>query len=184
PVGGWGQLHNTADGLDPEPIPESVHEHDQLLGPSSSAAKNAEAAFKISLARRSSRFSRSKPLRRSRSSELNPGFRPSSISTRRTHLRTVSAVGPNFSATETIASHCESQCCSASNTIRTARSRSSTGYFPGLFWSVMTPSSQGLEPARYSGRFTSVANSIVDSSDKAESGVAIVWLLSVAFTCF
>src|SRR5690606_24041994 len=73
--------------------------------------------------------------------------------TRRTHLRTVSAVGPNFSATETIASHCESQCCSASNTIRTARSRSSTGYFPGLFWSVMTPSSQGLEPARYSGRF-------------------------------
>src|SRR5690606_22295288 len=30
----------------------------------------------------------------------------------------------------------------------------------------------------------SVANSIVDSSDKAESGVAIVWLLSVAFTCF
>src|SRR5690606_15593200 len=52
-----------------------------------------------------------------------------------------------------IASHCESQCCSASNTIRTARPRSSTGYFPGLFCSVMTPSSQGLEPARYSGRF-------------------------------
>src|SRR5690606_16610917 len=88
----------------------------------------------------------------------------------RTHLRTVSAVGPNFSATETTASHCESQCCSASNTIRTARSRSSTGYFPGLFWSVMTPSSQGLEPARYSGRFR---HQLIDSLVVSADGQAI-----------
>ena len=72
-----------------------------LLGPSSSAAKKADAAFKISFARRSSRFSRSNALSRSRSSVVNPGRRPSSISTRRTHRRTVSGVGPNFSATET-----------------------------------------------------------------------------------
>ena len=48
-------------------------------------------------------------------------------SKRRTHLRTVSGVGPNLSATDVIAAHCDPQCRSASNTIRTARSRNSTG---------------------------------------------------------
>ena len=51
---------------------------------------------------------------------------------RRTHLRTVSGVGPSFSATEAIASHCEPQCRWASKTIRTARSRISSGYFPDV----------------------------------------------------
>ena len=43
-------------------------------------AKKAEAALRISLARRSSRTSRSSPLRRSRSSLVSPGRRPSSVS--------------------------------------------------------------------------------------------------------
>ena len=49
---------------------------------------------------------------------------------RRTHLRTVSGVGPSFSATDEIASYCEPQSRWASKTIRTARSRISSGYFP------------------------------------------------------
>ena len=36
----------------------------------------------------------------------------------------------------------------------TARSRISTGYFPGRRCSVMAPSSQGLEHAQYPGRFS------------------------------
>ena len=89
--------------------------------------ESADARFKISFARRNSRFSRSSSFNRCRSSVVSPGRCPSSISTRRPHLRTVSGVGPSFSATEQIASHCDPLWRSASNTIRTARSRISTG---------------------------------------------------------
>jgi len=51
---------------------------------------------------------------------------------------------------EQIAAHCESCSSWCSNTMRTARSRSSCGYLVDL---VMAPSSQGLEPPRFPTRF-------------------------------
>jgi hypothetical protein len=59
---------------------------DHLLGRrSSSAPKKAAADFKISLARRNSRTSRSSVFSRSRSSLVSPGRNPSSVSAFRTH---------------------------------------------------------------------------------------------------
>ena len=45
----------------------------------------------------------------------------------------------------------------APNTIRTARSRISSGYFPRRRCSVMAPSSQGSEPAQYPVRFNPIS---------------------------
>ena len=53
---------------------------------SSSAPKKAAAAFKISLARRSSLISRSSSFIRARSSVVSPGRSPASVSARRTHM--------------------------------------------------------------------------------------------------
>ena len=65
---------HSADRLDPEPVAVCVDERDYLFDwRSSSAPKKADAAFKISFARRSSRFSRSSSLIRARSSVVTPG---------------------------------------------------------------------------------------------------------------
>ena len=54
---------HSADRLDPEPVTVFVDERDYLFDwRSSSAPKKADAAFKISFARRSSWFSRSSSL--------------------------------------------------------------------------------------------------------------------------
>lgn len=59
-VGAWGDLQGVADRLDPELVLVCIDVVDYLVcGRSSSAAKKAEADFRIMLARRSSRFSRS-----------------------------------------------------------------------------------------------------------------------------
>jgi hypothetical protein len=59
-VGAGGNLQDLADRLDPERRLVRVDVGDYLVrGRSSSAAKKADADFRISLARRSSRFSRS-----------------------------------------------------------------------------------------------------------------------------
>src|SRR5680860_116792 len=68
----------------------------------------------------------------------------------RTHLRSISAVMPNFVATEPIAAPWESYSPLCSRTIRTARSLTSRGY---LFCVFMTPSSQRLESPAKAGRF-------------------------------
>src|SRR6266545_2752911 len=150
-VGGRGDRQQLADRLDPEPVLVGVDVGDHLLGRrSSSAAKKAEALLRISLARRSSRFSRSRAFRRSRSSVVRPGRRPSSVSARRTHLRSVSEETPNLPAIEQIAAHCEGCSSWCSNTMRTARSRSSCGYLPCL---VMAPTSHESEPPEIPGRF-------------------------------
>ena len=86
----------------------TVDEGDHLLGRwSSSAAKKAEAALRISLARRRSRTSRSRPLSRSCSSLASSGCEPQQSQPRRTHLRRVSADTPNLRAIEVMAAHCE-----------------------------------------------------------------------------
>src|SRR5919198_3033757 len=151
-VGGRGDRQQRADRLDPDPVPVGVDVGDHLLGRrSSSAAKKAEALFRTSLARRSSRFSRSRAFRRSRSSLVRPGRRPSSTSARRTQLRSVSCEMPNLAAIEVIAAHCEGCSSWCSNTMRTARSRTSWGY---LLRRVMAPTSHELEPPRNPERFT------------------------------
>jgi hypothetical protein len=104
PVRRRGELQRGADRLDPEAVPVSV-DVGVRRRPSSSVAKKSDADRRISLARRSSKFSRSSCLSRSRSSVLRPGRSPASTSARRTHLRTVSAAGPSISATAQIASH-------------------------------------------------------------------------------
>ena len=90
-----------ADRLDPEQALVLVDEGAQrLVGCGSrSRAKNADAALRISLARRNSRFSRSSSLIRCASALVMPGRAPPSISVWRTHLRTVLADAPSFSAT-------------------------------------------------------------------------------------
>jgi hypothetical protein len=102
---------------------------------SSACAKYADAFRRISFARRSSRTSRSSSFTRARSSLDGPDLRPRSRSSRLTQFRRVSLEQPIFSAIDTIAVYCESYSRSCSNTIRTARSRTSGEYFFAL---VMT----------------------------------------------
>ena len=66
PIRGWGDLQDTADRLDPKLLAVLVDEglQDLMRRSSSAWAKNALASFKISLALRSSRFSRSRSLMR------------------------------------------------------------------------------------------------------------------------
>jgi hypothetical protein len=71
--------------------------------------KKADAAFTISLARRSSATSRLSRMISADSSQVAPARWPVSTSAWRTHLRTVSAVPiPSFWAIAPIAAHCES----------------------------------------------------------------------------
>ncbi len=111
-----------------------------------------EDFLRISLARRSSRISRSSSFILARSSLVVPARRPSSFSCWRTHLRSVSGVQPIFCAIDWIVAHCDGWSRSCSNTIRTARSRTSGEYLVLLF---MTPSSQFLESPANPGRFSS-----------------------------
>src|SRR5687767_6851310 len=90
-VGAWGDRaavlrQHPADRLDPEsPTIDHVatvlvdKPHERGDGRSSSAAKKADAVFKIAFARRSSRFSRSNSTSRRRSSLETPGLVPASI---------------------------------------------------------------------------------------------------------
>jgi hypothetical protein len=134
PVGVRGDLaamlaEHPADRLDPEPRAMFVDERDHFLDwRSSSAPRKADAASRISFARRSSLFSHSSSFIGARSSVVSPGRRPWSTSARRTQSRSVSRWMSSFSATDSIASlHCDGYSCAWSSTIRIARSRSSSG---------------------------------------------------------
>ena len=96
-VGGGSELQSGADRLDSPSTLPSIDVANYLFGrPSSSVAKKIEASFNISLARRSSLTSRSSSLIFSCSSVVSPGRSPSSISVRRTQIRSVSGVIPSF----------------------------------------------------------------------------------------
>src|SRR3954469_3691099 len=148
-----GDRQHLADRLDPVGIAVLVDERlHRLNGRSSSAiAKYADAFRRISLACRSSRFSRSSALIRSRSSVLGPPRRPLSLSDCRIQLRSLSPEQPILAAIELIAAHCEACSLWWSSTIRTARARTS-GEYGGVRF-VMAPSSQELEPPGNPGRF-------------------------------
>ncbi|GAQ65241.1 zinc-binding dehydrogenase [Streptomyces scabiei] len=94
------------DRLNP-PLAVRIDErYERFDGRSSSAAKRADAAFKISFARRGSAFSAFRRLISAASSEVTPGRRPASTSALRTQVRTVSAAPiPSFAATAFVAAH-------------------------------------------------------------------------------
>jgi hypothetical protein len=122
-IGGGSNLQEAADRLDSPAGAVGVDEaHRGGSCGSSSRAKKTEAAFRISLARRSSRFSRSNSCIRCRSVLVSPGRSPLSTSARRTHNRRVSAFMPSLSAIDEIAAHSEGYSLRCSPTIRTARS--------------------------------------------------------------
>ena len=111
-IGARGDLpavlaEHPADRLDPEPFLLLADEpHERPSGRSSSAAKKADAAFRISFARRSSATSRFSVLICSFSPVVIPGRVPASTSARRTHLRSVSAdPTPSRAATALIAAY-------------------------------------------------------------------------------
>lgn len=114
--------------------------------------KKALASFKISLARRNSRFSRSKALSCSRSTLVTPARTPESTSAFFTHSSKVGGTQPTLGAMDLMAAQRDGyspRCCC---TMRTARSRiSGEKRFDFLF---MAPSSQSLEPPQIPGRFT------------------------------
>ncbi len=123
-----------------------------LLRRSSSAcAKYALARRRISLARFSSRTSRSSSLIRAVLALLTPSRWPVSRSFCRTQAYSVWAVQPIFAAIDWIAAHCDGCSLRCSNTIRTERSRTSGAYFVVFF---MASSSQEWAPPRNPGRFT------------------------------
>nr|WP_254410007.1 hypothetical protein [Streptomyces sp. AC495_CC817] len=80
--------------------------YERFDGRSNSAAKKAEAAFKISFTCRSSVFSARSRLISAASSEVIPGRWPASTSALRTQVRTVSAAPiPSLAATAFVAAH-------------------------------------------------------------------------------
>jgi hypothetical protein len=102
--------------------------HEAGSGRSSSAPKKVDAASRIANRRRSSAFSLRSRLISDRSSDVMPMRVPSSISSRRIHLRKVSAVPmPISAATASIAAHWDGWSSADSNTRRTATARSSAG---------------------------------------------------------
>src|SRR5262249_3727941 len=156
-VGGGGDLQDLAYRLDSELPPVLVDVVDHLARrPSSSAAKKADALFRISFARRSSRFSLSSSVIRRRSSEVTPGRLPSSISACLTQLRSDSGPIPSCLATRVTTPKRSPFSAMAPRTILTARSRSSGGYrrWLGLFDVDMESSySQRMEPPINLGQF-------------------------------
>ena len=82
PVGRWGDLQDAADRLDPKLLPVLTDEslQDSMRRSSSAWAKNALASFRISLALRSSRTSRSRSLMRWASSLETLSRTPASTS--------------------------------------------------------------------------------------------------------
>ena len=141
-VGRRGDLHSQhlgqggADRLDTPPQPVTLTPvgvlvdelRDQREGRSSSAAKKADAAFRMALARLRSAFSRFNRRTSKDSSVAVPGRSPPSTCPCRTQLRTVSGVPtPSSSATRVTAAHSDSCSPRISATIHTARSRNSGG---------------------------------------------------------
>jgi hypothetical protein len=100
-VAARGDLQLLADRLDPEAPLVFVDELDAHFSRRSSSAwaKNADAVFKTSFARRSSRLSRSSSISRCASPVVVPGRTPPSISTWVTQLRSVSGLIPSCPAT-------------------------------------------------------------------------------------
>ncbi|OHV28898.1 hypothetical protein BBK14_17330 [Parafrankia soli] len=116
----------------------------------SSAAKKADADFRISFARRSSRFSRSSSASRAATSVGTPAFVPASTSAFATQTRSVSGEIPSCAPIRWHAPFALAPGSAlASNTNRIARSRSSSGYFLGAAISSASSWFDCLHQTRY-----------------------------------
>jgi hypothetical protein len=128
---GGGDAEGTADRLDLEAgaVGLDVGAH-RLERGSSSPAKKIDAVRRLSLARRSSAFSRSRARMRSRSSVVVPARSPATTSAWRTQVRSDSAPTPSWRAIRVMTPKLWPSAI-VSATILTARSFSSGGY---RFW--------------------------------------------------
>jgi len=77
----------------------------------------------------------------------------------------------DLGAIEAIAGHCDGCSVRCSNTIRTARSRTSVENFGDVLWFAIAPISQGLEPPTNPGRFSSL---FVLTGDHREKRAAVL----------
>jgi hypothetical protein len=104
---------------------------------------------------------------RDRSSVVTPGRAPASVSARRTRWRNVSWLMLSFAEIDSIAFHCDGYSPWCSNTIRTARSRTSSGYLPGRrFCSDICSASQENEQSPIPGRFNRASLRALERSNK------------------
>src|SRR3954469_18195521 len=148
-VGLRGNLQLRADRLDPELVFVFVDVADgQREGRSSSAAKKADALFRMAFARRSSRTSRSSSASRDASSVVVPGRVPASISAWVTQLRSVSGLIPSCLPIRASAPRRVAGSRRASTAIRVARSRSSSGYFLGAAMTLILTWIESLHQTR------------------------------------
>src|SRR3954449_12809720 len=148
-VGLRGDLQLLADRLDPELVFVFVDVADgQREGRSSSAAKKADALFRMAFARRSSRTSRSSSASRLASSVVVPGRVPSSISAWVTQLRSVSGLMPSCLPIRASAPERVAGSRRASTANRVARSRSSSGYFLGAAMTLILQWIESLHQTR------------------------------------
>src|SRR3954463_12914923 len=142
--GGAGVAHSPGGG--------SVVVADDSLSRRSTpaAAKNADAVLRISLARRSSAFSRRRRLSSSDSAVLTPGTRPSSMSACLHQPRNVSGRIPNCGPIRLHAALTDSpgSCARASRTIRLARCLISSLNFLGAGTISTFPWDQSLHHTR------------------------------------
>jgi hypothetical protein len=154
-VAGRCDRQDAADRLDTVHRTFLVDErvHQRVRRSSSAAAKNALALRKMSLARFSSRFSRSSAASRSSSPRVGLDRSPASCAAFSSHRRSVSFVQPSFGAIAEMAAHWDGWCGSCSLTNRTARSRTS-GLNRCARDFAMTPRSHKVEPPVIPGRFT------------------------------
>src|SRR5665648_40191 len=164
-VAARGDLQVPADRLDPELGLVHVDERDDHLdGRSSSAAKKADALRKIALDRRSSLTSRSSSANRAASDAVVPARSPASTSAWLTHPRNVSGLIPSCSPTRCNAPGRLTGSRRASTAIRTARSRSSSGYFLGA---TMTLILSGIESLHQTRHETRPAREVVAGAQRA-----------------
>src|SRR6056297_1107069 len=154
-VGGGGDRQHRADRLDPVRITMRLNEiHHHFDRRSSSAiAKYAEALRRISLAWRSSGFSRSSAFILSAISLGMPARLPLSTSAFLTQSFSVFAEQPIFAEIDVIACHREPCWAAPSRTIRTARSRTSGENLFVVLLMMLHPT-QELEPPANLARFT------------------------------
>jgi hypothetical protein len=150
PVRRRGDLQDATDRLDPELLAMLVDEglQDLMRRSSSAWAKNALASFRISLALRSSRTSRSSSFTRCASLVVTPSRTPASTSARLTHSFSVYGTQPILGAMDSMAAHSDGYYLRCSCTILTARTRTSG---ENLFDLLMAQSSQSGEPPRNPG---------------------------------
>ena len=153
PVRRRGDLHDAADRLDPKALVMLVDEalQDLMRRSSSAWAKNALASLRISLALRSSRFSRSWPLMRWASDVETPSRYPASTSCWRTQACSVCGTQPILLAMNSTAAHCDGCSWRCSSTMRTARSRTSDENFGDFLMAPFSSVGASSKPGAVQG---------------------------------